>query len=50
VADWVSGAADMTVADGDFFGTGRTLSGEPTVLVAHSWEVHERSAAAAISA
>jgi lipopolysaccharide transport system ATP-binding protein len=50
VADWVSGATDMTVADGDFFGTGRTLTGEPTVLVPHSWEVHERSAAAAFSA
>jgi lipopolysaccharide transport system ATP-binding protein len=45
VSDWVGTAAEMTVADGDFFGTGRTLGGEPTVMVRHAWDAHERSAA-----
>jgi lipopolysaccharide transport system ATP-binding protein len=42
IADWVQRAVDLTVAEGDFFLTGRTLSGSTqTVLVEHGWEVRE---------
>ena len=42
VADWVQRALDVTVAEGDFFGTGRTLGeSSQTVLVRHDWDVRE---------
>jgi lipopolysaccharide transport system ATP-binding protein len=38
VSDWVQRAADFTVAEGDFFGSGRRPSeGHQTVLVEHLW-------------
>jgi lipopolysaccharide transport system ATP-binding protein len=38
VADWVQRAAEFTVAEGDFFGSGRTLSaGQQTVLIDQTW-------------
>jgi lipopolysaccharide transport system ATP-binding protein len=38
--DWVQRAADLTVAQGDFYGTGRELpSSHRSVLVDHEWTV-----------
>jgi lipopolysaccharide transport system ATP-binding protein len=39
-ADWIQRAAELTVAEGDFFGSGRRLpDAHQTVLVAHAWSV-----------
>jgi lipopolysaccharide transport system ATP-binding protein len=36
--DWIQEAVTLTVEDGDFFGTGRTVpSSHAGVLVAHRW-------------
>jgi lipopolysaccharide transport system ATP-binding protein len=44
VADWVQRAVDLTVAEGDFFETGRTLGeSSQTVLVRQDWDVREGS-------
>ena len=41
-ADWVPRASELTVAAGDFFGTGRTVSESvQSILVEHSWESRE---------
>src|SRR4051794_8635419 len=41
--DWVSHASDLTVAEGDWFGTGqRPSEGHPSVLVDQAWSVAER--------
>jgi lipopolysaccharide transport system ATP-binding protein len=38
IADWVQRASELTVAEGDFYGTGRRPSaGHQSVLVDHSW-------------
>jgi lipopolysaccharide transport system ATP-binding protein len=38
--DWVRHAADVTVAEGDFFGSGQQPSpGHPAILVDHTWAV-----------
>jgi lipopolysaccharide transport system ATP-binding protein len=38
VADWVQRASDLTIAEGDFFGSGRRPSaGHQAVLVEHEW-------------
>jgi homopolymeric O-antigen transport system ATP-binding protein len=42
--DWVDRAAEMTVIDGDFYGTGRNYPPDwrgSTVLVHHSWRQHQ---------
>jgi hypothetical protein len=40
VLDWVQRAAELTVADGDFFQTGRSaLPTHSAVLVDHSWDL-----------
>jgi lipopolysaccharide transport system ATP-binding protein len=45
VADWVSEAAQLTVAPGDFYGTGRLPSeSHTTVLVDQEWSVVEEAA------
>ncbi len=42
VADWVQRACELTVAEGDFFGSGRVPpQGHQTVLVDQSWNLHE---------
>jgi lipopolysaccharide transport system ATP-binding protein len=44
IQDWVDRAAEMSVIDGDFYGTGRNYPpnwGGSTVLVHHSWR-HEK--------
>jgi lipopolysaccharide transport system ATP-binding protein len=39
-ADWVQRACELTVAEGDFFGSGRRLpDGHQTVLVAQDWSL-----------
>src|SRR4051812_21611944 len=46
--DWVQHACDLTVAEGDFFGTGyRPRDTHPSVLVEHSWQVAETPVASA---
>ena len=46
--DWVQHACDLTVAEGDFFGTGyRPRDTHTAVLVEHSWQVAEASVATA---
>ncbi len=41
--DWVSHASDLTVTEGDYFGTGqRPSEGHPSVLVEQRWAVVER--------
>jgi lipopolysaccharide transport system ATP-binding protein len=46
--DWVSHASDLTVAEGDWFGTGqRPSEGHPSVLVDQRWAVSEREPRAA---
>jgi lipopolysaccharide transport system ATP-binding protein len=46
VLDWVQHATDMTVAEGDFYGTGRrSPESHLAVLVDQEWEVSERDAA-----
>src|SRR4051794_32047631 len=46
--DWVSHASDLTVSEGDWFGTGqRPSEGHPAVLVDQRWAVNERDAARA---
>jgi lipopolysaccharide transport system ATP-binding protein len=37
IQDWIRGAAEFSVADGDFFGTGRTQPACFGPLVQHSW-------------
>ena len=38
IADWIQRAADLTVADGDYFGSGRTVpDSHRTVLVEQEW-------------
>jgi hypothetical protein len=45
VADWISEAAQLTVAPGDFYGTGRLPSeSHSTVLVDQEWKVVEEAA------
>jgi lipopolysaccharide transport system ATP-binding protein len=40
VADWVQRAAELTVAEGDFYGSGqRPAESHQTVLVEHDWEL-----------
>jgi lipopolysaccharide transport system ATP-binding protein len=40
VADWVRGAGRVTIVDGDYFGTGRTVgAGQDLVAVEQDWEV-----------
>jgi hypothetical protein len=42
VADWVQRASELTVTEGDFYGSGRTLQeGHKTVLVQQEWDVRE---------
>ena len=44
VQDWVDRAAEMSVTDGDFYGTGRNYPPDwrgATVLVHHSWRHHK---------
>ena len=37
-SDWIQRASDLTVAEGDFFGSGRRLpDSHQTVLVDHAW-------------
>jgi len=44
VADWIQRAADLTVAEGDFFGSGqRPAESHRTVLVHQTWELRERA-------
>ena len=44
IADWIQRAAQLTVAEGDFFGTGRTLAeSHQTVLVDQEWRTGELS-------
>jgi lipopolysaccharide transport system ATP-binding protein len=39
-ADWIQRAGEMTVAEGDFYGSGRRLpDAHQTVLVPHAWSV-----------
>jgi lipopolysaccharide transport system ATP-binding protein len=48
IADWVQRACELTVADGDFYGTGRLpAEGNRTVLVDQEWELRETAPAAA---
>ena len=48
VADWVQRACELTVTEGDYFGSGRTLpEGHQTVLVDQDWEVREATSAPA---
>jgi lipopolysaccharide transport system ATP-binding protein len=47
VQDWVDQAAEMSVIDGDFYGTGRNYPPDwrgATVLVHHSWRHHKSMA------
>lgn len=37
VADWVEGAATITVGEGDFYGSGRLPSARGDLLVEHEW-------------
>jgi lipopolysaccharide transport system ATP-binding protein len=47
IADWVQRAYEVTVADGDFYGTGRLPpEGHRTVLVDQRWELREAAPAA----
>ena len=40
IADWVTDAAMLEVADGDFFGSGRLQpSGYGSVIIDHDWSV-----------
>lgn len=42
VLDWVQRATELTVADGDFYGTGRSaLPSHAAVLVDHAWDLAE---------
>ena len=44
IQDWVDRAAEMSVTDGDFYGTGRNYPPDwrgATVLVHHSWRHHK---------
>jgi lipopolysaccharide transport system ATP-binding protein len=42
IADWIQRAADLTVGEGDFFGSGRTLAeSHRTVLVEQEWDSRE---------
>jgi lipopolysaccharide transport system ATP-binding protein len=42
--DWVQRAADLTIAQGDFYGTGREIpSSHRSVMVDHNWSVHSAS-------
>jgi lipopolysaccharide transport system ATP-binding protein len=51
VADWISEAAQLTVASGDFYGTGRLPSeSHTTVLVDQEWAVLDVDAAASAPA
>jgi lipopolysaccharide transport system ATP-binding protein len=44
VLDWIQRAAELTVAEGDYFGTGRpALASHPAVLVEHTWDLVEPS-------
>jgi hypothetical protein len=46
-ADWVQRASEMTVAEGDFFGSSRRMpEGHQTVLVDQSWTVADAADAA----
>jgi lipopolysaccharide transport system ATP-binding protein len=46
-ADWIQRAGELTVAEGDFFGSGRRLpDAHQTVLVEQSWSVAEAAKAA----
>jgi lipopolysaccharide transport system ATP-binding protein len=48
IADWVQRACELTVTEGDFYGSGRTLAeGNQTVLVDQDWEVREGAPASA---
>ncbi|HWO43948.1 MAG TPA: ABC transporter ATP-binding protein [Candidatus Eisenbacteria bacterium] len=43
IQDWIDDAAEMTVVDGDFYGTGRLYPPSwqgKSVLVKHSWKLH----------
>ena len=45
IQDWVHGAAEMNVIDGDFYGTGRLYPKHwagKNVLVDHSWRISQR--------
>jgi hypothetical protein len=47
-ADWIQRAGELTVAEGDFFGSGRRLpDAHQTVLVEQSWSVVEAAEPAA---
>jgi homopolymeric O-antigen transport system ATP-binding protein len=47
VADWVQRACELTVIEGDFYGSGRLPpQGSQTVLVDQQWELHEPDAPA----
>jgi lipopolysaccharide transport system ATP-binding protein len=47
-ADWIQRAGELTVAEGDFFGSGRRLpDAHQTVLVEQSWSVAEAAEPAA---
>jgi hypothetical protein len=40
VADWVQRAAELTVGEGDFYGSGqRPAESHQTVLIEHDWEL-----------
>ena len=41
MCDAVPRAADLTVAGGDFYGSGREQLGPRTVLVEHDWSVED---------
>jgi lipopolysaccharide transport system ATP-binding protein len=46
IADWVQRACELTVADGDFYGSGRLpAEGNRTVLVDQEWELREAAPA-----
>ena len=48
IADWVQRACELTVTEGDFYGSGRTLAeGNQTVLVDQDWDVREAASAPA---
>ena len=49
IADWVQRASELTVAEGDFFGSGQRLpEGHQSVLVEHEWlssvDAHDEAA------
>jgi hypothetical protein len=42
VLDWVQRAAEMTVTEGDFFGSGQTQpQSHQSILVDHAWSITE---------